>query len=267
MRGEPLRARTNPSVSDVMVRRLGQLSKPDEACAMALDLAAWDLRAALTPITDLSRQLAPTGDAQVASCHAAITLRRVEAKDTTALGDYADFMTKLTPPTDTWGIARIFGPMVRHPSDPAVVRAGNALFGAGSPWVPFVGLDGASSNERYVRQGRIELVATELFKVPAFKSHVLAALADKRKVKHVTIEKGMMVTRDGNGSVSEGIDPAKGPVPPDGTKITVRVADHYANGIAYHRHDKNAPSFALHWPDAERDRAIAAMRAYVEKLQ
>lgn len=267
MRGEPLRAHTNPSVSDVMVRRLGQLSKHEEACAMALDLADWDLRAALKPITDLSRQLAPTGDLQIASCQAAITLRRVEAKDASALGDYADFMTKLPPPTDAWGLGRIFAPMVRHPSDPAVVRAGNALFGASSPWVPFVGLETASSSERYARHGRIELVATELFKVPAFKAHVLAALADKRKVKHVTIEKGMMVTRDATGSMSEGIDTSKGPVPPDGTKITVRVADHYANGIAHHRHDKNAPAFALHWPEAERDRAIAAMRAYVEKLQ
>lgn len=266
MRGEPLRARTNPSVTDVMVRRVGQLSKQEEACAMALDLAAWDLRAAQKPLADLARQLAPSGDVHLASCHAAITLRRVEAKDATALGDYADFMTKLTPPAESWGIGRIFEPMVKNPIDPAVVRASNAVFGGRSAWIPFATIEGAIGPDSFARSQRIELVEGDLFKVAAFKAHVLAALADKRKVKTVSIEKGMMVTRTGNSTSSEGIDTANGPVPADGTKITLRVADHYAHGIARHRHARGAPAFALHWPDAERDRAIAAIRAYVEKL-
>jgi hypothetical protein len=235
---------------------------------MALDLAAWDLQAAKTPLADVAhRVFRNTVIDDTAGCIAALTLRRVEAKDPTALGEYADFVMKSSPQSEAPAVTSLFEPMIRHADEPEILRAAVTVFGPKSPWVPFVARGGPSSRDWYARSRLTELLGTELVRVSAFRAHVVASLADKQKVTEATVEKGSLVMRYANGSSSVGIDPSKGGIPADGTKLSLRVADYYADALTRLRHGRGAPPFELHWPVAERDRALTAMSAYVSSIR
>ena len=273
--GESLRSRADPSVSELMIRRFGQLSEGDESSwglqrtdrpgKFLLALAAWDGKAHLRDLRRLQgelqarfRHLAATpparkGQGQNLFEQAQVLVRLFEARvdlgDVAALADYADFLEPLTPRmlgTTYAGTTELFRLMWRHPDVPAIVRAADKMFGAGSPWVPLVQKDTHDLNS---------LIHSRLVSVPAFERELLRGLGD-------TSEAGQVVLGE-DGHLNDGtsrlyaLDPL---APPKGTKAAYRLCDRYAHALS---EMDGFPRCELYWPQAERDRAVEASRAFL----
>ena len=118
MKGEELRSRHDPSVSDLLARRVAEiarsgnpLSMPDlslhAACELALTLDRWDakaaqpvLRAMMTQCLDgidLSRQQGGQTDQGLVSYVTQFTLSRAKAGDRAALDEFAAWARKTDP--------------------------------------------------------------------------------------------------------------------------------------------------------------------------
>jgi hypothetical protein len=145
--------------------------------------------------------------------------------------------------------------MWQHPTRPSIVKASEALFRDGSPWVPLV------ATTRGGGRDRTDLLRHALIRVAGFNRHIGKALADGRTVGTLTMQdRGSFgIELVSGGSMSTGTsDPAP---PPKGTMQTVRVSDFYAWHLASH-HDQ-APRYQLFWPAAQRDAALAQVRTWV----
>jgi hypothetical protein len=145
--------------------------------------------------------------------------------------------------------------MWQHPTRPSIVKASEALFRDGSPWVPLV------ETTRDGGRDRADLLEKDLIRVAGFNKHVGKALADTRTVGTLTMEDrgyfGIEMIRGGTrGTTTKDPSPA-----PKGTTQTVRVSDFYAWQLASH-HDA-APRYEPFWPVRQRDAALVQMRAWV----
>src|SRR5262249_53513680 len=89
LRGEPLRKRVGPSVSELLVHRMSQLNDIDYECRMALDLVEWDAAAAKPHLPLLMRRCL---DAD--RVHRAVELLEARANlgDMQALDEYAGWI-------------------------------------------------------------------------------------------------------------------------------------------------------------------------------
>jgi hypothetical protein len=260
LRGESLRSKTSPSVSSLLARRLAAMPDGRDACSMASAFAAWDPRAALPQLTRVERDtiagFAAAPDKRFAgSCIARLTTGRADAGDASALGDYGAWIARTSPEDAFPEVERWFAPMIAHPTAQPIIAAATALFRPPSPWLPFV-----SENSGYRLTGILEL---DLYKLDAFRAHVAAELADKRKIGTISVTSNGVVieTKSFIGSPSvDDKDPLK---PAEGTTMDLRVCDEYADEVTASR-APNAPAFRIYWPQAERDRAIGRIIAWVK---
>jgi len=259
MRGEPLRAHTAPSVTDLIEKRIASVDL-DKACAFALVLFNWD-RAVGRPALDeqLRRAMRASGTTQKhARVIQEITESRLDAGDFAIIDTYAAWVENVQPlHRADYPEVLILETMARSPLRPAVVKAAEHLFRDGSPWLPLL------VNAKVDRRPLGELLEHNLIFVPAFNKHVVKMFADKRRVGEVEVgeEDNFSVSTIDGGGLSSSIIGAPPNVPPAGTKRVVRMADWYAWTIA-HNHE-NAPRFELFWSDAQRDAALPAIVAWV----
>jgi hypothetical protein len=276
--GESLRSKANPSVTDLLARRArqidpagpitGSLHEVGQANTLADDLARWDPKGAVPTLSDrfarcagvvLVKDLNSEHDVHLASAAARYTMRRILAGDAeAALDDYAAWIAQLKP--DAWSgfSATIFQPLWRHADRPAIARAAAHLFGnPDSAWVPLF-----RPNERGWRNWS-SLVSSPLLGVAPFRKLVLDGLADARDSgSTVTTEPGGRIeVKRADGSTFP--EPLPGdPRPEPGTTTQLRLQDFYADALS---RIGGAPRFDFTWPQPDRDRAIAACRAYLEK--
>ena len=274
-RGEALRSRTDPPVRELIIRCFERIMAHDNfgperenaPGKLLLSLAGWDGSAHLDDLRRLQGELVATlhrlsavtpDDSGVwydldAQTHMIVRVfaKRLELGDAGALAEYADFL-----PTLRRGASiEDFQLLWRHPDDPAVSRAADKLFGAGSPWVPLVG----RYSQRYA-----DLIRTPLVALPAFQRELDRGLGDRSSAGQVTVDKDRF--DDENGTVSGGTSPnphARDPLsPPDGSKIHYRVCDSYACELSLL---DGCPECELYWPQANRDRAVEACRAFLHR--
>ena len=277
-RGEALRGRTDPPVRELIIRRFEQLvadtapfdyyqpgRQPDTPGKLLLSLAAWNGRDHPDDLPHFQGELVAqyrclTPDAapnsrresdrrEEARMIIRLYEKRLELGDPDALAGYADFLPDLTP----YGAERgdEFRLLWRHPDDPAIVRAAEKMFGASSSWVPFskrgnVDLKGLS---------RMPLVA-----VPAFRKELERGLGDTSADGQVTLaENGDL--HDGPGRL-ERFNPLDPLAPAGGSKVDYRLCDDYARQLSFL---DGFPECELYWPIADRDRAVAACRAFLDR--
>jgi hypothetical protein len=272
LRGEALRSKTGPSVTELMERRVNDLAAKDGAdanaplggsCAMAKLLGDWDApaaRPALARQVDRARRLFASrrgdralGTSSLSRCIAELTTARVRGGDGKALDEYAQWIRTTAPEDIDWYVKEVFEPMWRNHRHPAIAGAGQALFGAArSPFRQLIG------------PGRLEdLLEVPMVRVAGFQELVVKALGDRRSIGRgeVASADNFRYELDSGGSGSMGIDKNDPFTPPVGTRHPVRACDFYARSLA--RLD-GAPAFQLHWSEQRRNEALNAMRSFVQ---
>ena len=293
LRGEPLRAKKDPSVAELMAIRVKDIDpgepvdrnsrdpyKVSSANQMASMLAEWDRKAALPILKSRVERCARVVQAgQKAGARvfgleigiAGLTDLRTRPGDPEALGDYATWVRTLTPYHFDFFPSALFRPLWRNPDDPAIVAAAAALFeDPRSPWNPQVWRGDATVAEGHQR----DLFTTPMLGLKAFRTLVIRALGDKTEVGTVeTDEKGRVIVIQGHyrtvsarESTEHGVDfdpdGPKNPYKPGPKTMPLRMAN-----LACEKLEglDGIPRFKKHWPLARRDEAIAATVAYLTR--
>ncbi len=298
-RGQPLRQRANPSVTELMARRARQLDPPGEAVRSILDiekanrmaelLAAWDPRGAPPVLEDrVARTAAFLGrenrDESSTSLQALdvsiarLTLLRVRGGDVAALDDYAARIRGVHPPDYGFFETAMFEPMWRYPDHPAIAAAAVALFETpGSPWVPLF----QPWEPAWGRSFRGGVITSPMLGVAPLRKLVLAGLADDRitgsmrcdAAGEVEVRTEGSLRRDAAGRYEIQHEPGNVMRPylhPDdphrprpGTSMTLRMRDKYASEL---QAIGGFPRFELYWPEDLRDRTIAEVVALLSRF-
>jgi hypothetical protein len=257
LRGEALRAKTAPTVSELFAKRLPAFAELRQRAAWLEMYATWDPQAARAPLAAMVKAALANGaagmDESAGAALAELTSVRVSLGDADALADYAAWIATSTPQQAGFDAKAWLQPMMDNPTAPAIERAADKLFGANGTWVPLVSKDASFEV--------LELLSTDLVRVRAFRDHVIAQLANRAKLGTVRMRRdGIDVQTDGFQQ-SSGVDDKDPLLPAEGTVRVLRVADQYAASVAERT---GAPAFQRYWPEPDRDRAIAAMVAWVK---
>jgi hypothetical protein len=283
MKGEELRSRRDPSVSELLVRRVSQiartsdpLSMPDlnlhAACQLALSLDRWDsqaarpvLRAMMTQCLegiDLGRQQNGQTDQGLVGFVAQFTLIRAKAGDLAALDEYAAWARKTDPKALEHQDIACFEPLWTYRDYPAIAEAARWLFNdPKSPWVPLVRAPGSRMGFFFYNG---TLFASPLVRVAGFRDGLLAAMAGKSVMG--TIRRGDRGTFQ--YKMSDGGSGSFGSNKPDldafqpGVDRAFRVCDYLAWQVSLL---DGAPECELYWSEDRRDRAVAASAAYLKR--
>jgi len=284
MKGQPLRAGRDPSVTALMLRRARQMERMNDsptwrdqrfadACQMGSILATWDARASLPLLRDLMRgcrtrsdhwldqENPQNADQNLASSLAGFTEIRVRLGDLQALDQYADWLRTTTPKMLEYGTFTGLRPLLAHPSHPALAAAAQWLFNdPKSPWVPLLSEARGQQSPHFQN-----LFASPLIVVAGFRSGVLAGLADKTPLGTLEMGENRTVQRKiGNVPTtsygSSNLDLEGVTV---GVQYPFRRCDFLASQLSGL---EGCPLFDLFWPEARRDEAVAACVACLTKF-
>jgi len=277
LRGEPLRNKSNSSVTDLLAKRLqqGSIIKKNDysdlraAEEIAIALAAWDGKRRLKDLeayTDAARLAIADADPKyhdrnydldfLRRAVATMTILRTQLGDDKAIEQYADWIRTVTPGPSANSIDIIFKPMYEYQSHAAIRKAADAIFtGNDSPWFP-----GNAENGHNVSG----LWASPLLGLPAFRNMLLPVLDDKSLADGYLTwathnPKGFTrttTTRCWSRSFPTQFTPEEINAKP-GTKFTFRTCDVMANELSA---VKGFPRCELWWPEAKRDEAVAACK-------
>ena len=183
MRGEPLRARSAPAISELMARRAETAfvkTKFDfhKTCRLALALAQWDIAAAVPTLKKLSARCRERytntnpirqADTMLGMFHAEMTCERVRAGDGDALKEHADWLAAKTPAELSSNAMASLRPLWENPESPSIEGLATKLFlTPDSPW----------SDLPWRKVSFADPVKSALMGLPPFRAMLLAKLAD-----------------------------------------------------------------------------------------
>ncbi len=287
LRGEELRARKKPSVSELMAKRVEEISLRAEKAEksgvsddFALDpaneiaecLAAWDLKAALPVLRrqfargakfTAARKIDGGNWGEFAGFLSRATVLRAKGGDGSALADYAAWIASVTPAA-TFANTTVFEPLWLYPRDEKLANVAESLFnGPKSPWNPLVSRAGPTLSQK------IDLISSPLLAVPAFRRQIARLLDDATPFGSATVNAEGLLSAvvpgqqfGGSMAKSDALALAKG------RKMAFRVCDMVAwklSGVA------GAPRCELYWPPTARDKGVKSaaqfLRVYGVRLQ
>lgn len=273
LRGEALRAKTAPSVSELFIRRMqtepsttekdGVYAHLDNKLHYALALAKWDGRAHLDLLRTFTEELKADLGAEHKSYDGGVANivkmyeARIAAGDAAALAEYAAWLPTLDRTKDIGFSTRtIFRIMWQHPDDPVIKETAKKLFlNEGAPWNPQIG----KARSSFVHG----LVKTPLIGMPEFREAVIRSLQDKSTAGSVTIGKNGNLSIRGDGgwglNVTDEEDSLK---PAEGETRPFRVCDIYARQLS---EIAGFPKCAIYWPSAIKDAAIVEIIAFLRR--
>jgi hypothetical protein len=270
LRGEVLRLKRNPSLSELLLNR-----------ASALDLMAiskWDCQAALPLLQERMRKdldlWARTGKLAVWSgefnaaggydCLWAVnriievTIERARAGDLFALSQYALWVCSIRPdhyprsqdpgPADRRELCE---PMWRFPTDPAVSNAANFVFT--SPESPLAGpLSLTNGTKSYV----VEKAGTRLMAFASFRLLVLQGLRDTNTAGSATLGTNGWLSistphQNSGNLIGTNFDASRIKL---GATVSFRVCDYLAQQLSVW---EGLPKVELYWTETFRDDAVA----------
>jgi hypothetical protein len=260
--GEPLRGKTDPSVSDLLVKRIGQCDDHRHSAYLALALSEWEPKTALK---SLAEQMKRIRENNKWSGYVEMVERRCELGDLKALDDYVDFMLSFTPGMlgDIRYPNQFFYPMADHPDYPGMAAVAKKLFSdPQSPWLPLV--------RKGALQGLLihELITTNLLRVPAFRDEVIKELGNKGGDGTIRVDKYGKTDMDLPGVTNSSGGPVGDwrellDVPEEGAGDKFRICDFIAWQIS--EKFEAAPRCELYWSEEKRDKAVAACVAFLRQ--
>ncbi len=279
-RGEALRARRAPSVSDLMARRARQLmiqpfvGPPNQgfsgACEIASYLVAWDSKAALPLLREMTAACRERSDrykAEGQHVHpwlswalAQFVRDRVDLGDASALDDYAAWLKTTPPKVLQYNTEGALIPLYLHPEHPTIAAAARWMFtDPKSPWLPI---------EPEARGTEVPLghnfFATPMIVAEGFREGAIAALADRSPYGTISMTPGASVEVKANRGLTwkTGASPAQREGLAPGASVSFRTCDYIAWQLS---ELQGCPQIELFWPEARRDGAIAACVAYLKR--
>ena len=288
MRGEALRQKKDPSVAELMARRVEQMVAPamDEldrsgtfrdsnrvhtvrsASDLALALAKWDAEASRPVLRRLLGQMRRAQghdmpyslDERFARPVVKMTLALAKAGDLGTLDDYAAWVQRQRPKALSFEIGTVFEPMWRYPDHPKVTEAAERMFNGQSPWNPLIQTGKAAGGFQVG-----DLFGKPLVAMPAFRRQLLERLTDKRVAGKVAVRSDGRVNISvvNNWSTSTSALPDDPRCPKEGTEAPFRLCDVYAWLLS---RLEGTPQCELFWPEAERDKAAAACAAFLTRF-
>jgi hypothetical protein len=290
MKGEPLRAKRDPSVSDLLAERvsaiaaMGTNSSESDAIDVAVDLFWWDARASVPVLREQLQRCIDTVDhAQASNAEHAgdpnwpdnssvvgqaeagigrLTTALAAAGDADGVRRYAPWLLRQRPATVGRAAGPLLQPIWRNPDNADLAAAAETLFnGPASPWRT------ASAVPLLTDGDQPSLYRSPMFGIPAFRRRVHRDLQDVTvigsaqlngdgEVVHIDHEHGGVEEDSGNGGA--------GPPAPTsrGAAVPVRVCDWCASDVS--RLD-GAPPFELTWPLDRRDGQRAKLLDFLDR--
>lgn len=261
LKGESLRKHAKPSLTELLTKRTREAPSPAERCALGHALVAWDAVASEGParalFADVTR--AELGGARdLRRCISALTADRSVAKHKGALAEYAAWIERAAPPDgSSFSDLDVFRPMAEHAGDPDVARAAGKIFAKGSPWLP---------TPTKLEYGRAETLKLPLVIRP-LRARVLEYLDEKAEVGTSVVREGGGLSMEMTNGSSVGTSTLKDDprLPAPNTKSPIRACDYVAWEIL-HTNDALHVPFAVYWNVAQRDEAIAHLKAAIRAL-
>ena len=270
--GDPLRGKSSPSVTDLLLKYLHSTQKQLEGQLdhdawngllaryqlLARALAVWDGRGHLDELRKAS-EICRQNDSSI-EFRSWLYERRDALGDTHALEEYAAWLADTGPGDFDWhgGAAHFhefgsaFEPVWSHPDSPAIQKAIATMFSAHGSWSPLWTPDRTSATD---------LIYSPLAGFAGFQQELLRGLGDKSAALSVTVKDASIYLNIRRGGESVGIDKSDPLLPPPGKQVDCRVCDVYAFYLA---DLPGAPECQFYWPEAKRDEAVAACIKYIE---
>lgn len=182
LRGQILRSKLNPSVSELMSRRALEFPKDNPnaydisaACQMGLYLAAWDAQAAGPVVTTLSkrcRTVMEHSGQNLGGLLAKLSQARAKADDPAAFEDYAAWLPTTSPTDMGYSISDNLVPLKQFPTNPVLEATAEKMFGdTNSAW----------SRLPWPQNGSDNALSSDLVKVPAFRRLIIREL-DRKEI-------------------------------------------------------------------------------------
>lgn len=301
LRGEALRQKSDPSVSQLLARRMDEVASRlggqdwyvqlKGARSFAAALSAWD---GANRLEDLGRMTATLEKLYAAKEPNAASKRRVVLSDIVGLymerltlhdpraaADYAAWLRTLRPDDTNSNTISAFWPASLYPDSPEIGEAVTRIFGdPSSPWVPIIG--------RSRRPGMVDtskLLETGLLNFPAFRARVLEGLADRTvvgtlrpraadpagtydpKVEYELKVDNLLAaavagdTQQPDAVVRFTIGP-RSLAPSMSAPVSFRACDVYAWKL---RGFEGAPWIELYWSEEARDSAVASSAKFLRE--
>jgi hypothetical protein len=281
MRGESLRKKVLPSVTDVMANRarmlFGANNKYSSDSArypleMCIALARWNPDAALECLKDVSREIVAfavkerssfTFDYQGKYLADVFEIRH-QLGDSEALSEYADFLIRMPHHSLSTENCRGIRLLAKYPNHPDCAKAIFELFEKdGSPW--------NIKESLLVKDSPVQvkyMLASPLIALGPFREVAKRMLSDKTIIGRVWRE-GKTIhefTDHSNGtsqiSDAELHDPS---IVSDGESTPFRICDQFAE--MFNRYEwNNAPRFYRYRTIAARDRTIEEIGKYIDEI-
>ena len=201
MKGEELRSRRDPSVSELLARRVLEIARAprqrtipdrelDDACRLALLLDRWDPKAALPVIRALmtqAREVVDRDRSEGDGGHYGLmvyivrfSLIRARAGEPAALAEYAAEIRHCDPEKGQPRSPAAFEPMWTYPDDPAVREAAHWLFNnPASAWAAILRKPGSN---KLPFSSTTRLYALPLLRSAGFRDAVLDAMASQSEL-------------------------------------------------------------------------------------
>jgi hypothetical protein len=282
MRGEGLRSKSNPSVAELLSKRIHTLvsrganqeddaAALNEACDLALCLAKWDRKAALPEFQRLSalsfQKLDPTNHTSLVShmylsgqLPALITFR-VRAGDTNALIDYARWLVSINPAQFSWQPRQILDPLRQFPASAGWGGTWKSLFeDEQSPWFQFFQKTSSPDPQRMSSPGFSieEFFGTPIINNDSFRKFVIRVLHDRSVCGKIAGGTGgYWLDQQLSTDRLYGYTMQPPPGTPNVAGRSFRTCDFYAWLLS--NRIEGAPAFQLFWPDDQKDTALAVL--------
>ncbi len=283
MKGEALRSRRDPSVSELLAQRVLQIARaprqrtiPDielqRACELVLLLDRWDPKAALPVIRTLMTQARESVDRDRSEGYgqfftlvqyiARFALIRARAGEPAALAEYAAEIRKCDPEKDQPHSLDAFEPMWTNPDDPAVHEASRWLFNdPGSPWAAFLRKPGSHRMHSFFFN--TSLYASSLLRSAGFRDAVLDAMAIQSEVGTARRSQQTLVAYELKDGVSGSFRASEADLEgvAQGVDQSIRACDYISWQISA---IEGAPRCELYWTKEMRDASVAACVAFLK---
>jgi hypothetical protein len=266
LRGEILRARTNPTVTELMSRHALEVPTNNPgaydisaSCQMALYLMAWDPKAGLSVARTLSKRACTVmqySSQQLGTFVTRLALARAKAGEPQAFDDYAAWIVTTTPAQQGFSLWEWLAPLRSYPTNEMLQAAAEKMFGdTNSAWsrLPWKELHGENPAQ------------SDLVKVPAFRLLLVRELGETNVCGSFTWrEPGSVdyqITNYQSGGYGAVAFPA-GVRPTNGTTGKLRWCDWIAFSLS---NGKYIPFFNPFAPVEARDAAIEKAKTLLEQ--
>ena len=257
LRGEALRAKSHPSVTDLLTRHAVEIPTNNvgaydlsSCCQMAEYLARWDVQAALPVAKTLSKRATTVmkySGQQLGNFVTQLSLARARAGDPTAFDDYAEWIVTTTPGQFEQSKLECLEPLRKFPTNALLQAGAEKLFShTNSAW-------GRLPWKNNFGRGTIE---SELVAMPAYRVLLCRELERTNACGTITLERPGYVRyniADLDQSGSFGITLPENSTATNGAKADIRWNDWIAIALA---NSKSITPFDPFATETNRDLAI-----------